>query len=199
MNKIMDLFYTFVFFCVFTYCFSAIKHFEFNLKKMLKRSPSSELINPSIVYPHIMASADKSGFSNICKNSSELHLKDYCIATYGNKKQAVFVENVCVESPIMVKGIDKRKHNPVSVNGGTKFIVVYNASSNFTKQFHYMDVIFTTLQLPPWNTYSKRCHAIFMPKVRKLFENLHHFLNDFAIGVYSLLIKFNFLFHSVLR
>ena len=199
MRKTMELLWTLIFFSLFIYCLYVIKLGEVKLERNLKKRQYSESSKSFLVLPEKTADTDESRFSKICKNSSVLHLKDYCIVTYGNNKQAVFVENVCVENRIMVNGIQHKSIYPVNVKGSQKFIVVYNASSNFTKQFHYFNVIFTTLPLPLWNTFSERLHVLFMPNLRKLLKNLHHFLNDFAVGVYSLMIKFNFLCQYVNR
>ena len=199
MRKTMELLWTLILFSFFTYCLYVIKLGEGKLDRSHEKR-QSESSKSFFVLPDKLIDTDKSRFSKICMNSSVRYLNDYCIVKYGNNKRAVFVENVCVENRTMVNGLQHiHPVNLKGIKGSQKFIVMYNASFNFTEQFHYFNVIFTTLPLPPWNTFSERPHVLFIPNVRKLLQNLHHFLNDFAVGVYSLMFQFNFLRQSVNR
>ena len=182
---------------VVTYYFSALELRRIVFDRKFKKTTNSRIDGDRIIFlqkPH----PEKVEYPENCTNGHNGRYEDYCTFTFGNKKTAFLVQNLCIENRTVVRGITGKEPKSINSAGGG-FIVVYNASNNFSKWLHHMDVTFTTHLMPAENTFSSRPSVIFMPKIRKILENLHHFINDFALGLFLLMSSFQSSFPGTVR
>ena len=182
---------------VVTYCFSALELKRIVFDRKFKKTANSRIDGDQIISlqkPH----PEKFEYPEICTNGNNSRHEDHCTLTFGNKKTAYLVQNICIENRTVVRGITGKEPRSINSPGGG-FIVVYNASNNFSKWLHHLDVTFTTRLLPEGNTFSSCLSVIFMPKIRKRLKNLHHFINDFALGLFLLMSSFQSSFSGNVR
>ena len=189
MDKAMQFLCMSIYVGIVTYCFSALE-----LKRIVCDRKVRKTTYPRVEGDRIVSYPEKVEYPEICTNGYNSRYKDYCPLTFGNKKTAYLVQNVCIENSTVVKGIIGKE-----LKSSGRFIVAYNSSGNFSRRLHHMDVTFTTLLLPAGNTYSSRQSVIFMPQIRKALGNLHHFINDLALGLFLLMSTFQSSFPENVR
>ena len=197
MDKAMEFLCMSIYVGVVTYCFSALELRRIVFDRKFKKTTNSAIDGDRIISlqkPYL----EKVEYPENCTKGHNARHEDHCTVAFGNKKTAFLVQNLCIENSTVLKGITGKEPKSIhSASGG--FIVVYNASNNFSEWLHHMDVTFTTHLIPAGNTFSSRPSVIFMPKIRKVLENLHHLINDFALGLFLLMSTFQSSFPGTVR
>ena len=197
MDKTVEFLCMSIYVGLVTYCFTALELKRIVFDRKVKRTTYLRMEGDQVVSPQQLH-PEKIDYPEICSKGHNSQHKDHCTLIFGNKKTASLVQNVCIENRTVVKEITRKEPKSINFSGGG-FIVVYNASNNFSIWLHNMYVTFTTRLSPAGNTYSLRQSVVFMPKIRKMLENLHHFINDFALGLFLLMSSFQSSFPETVR